>query len=129
MDTKARAEYDRGLLRARGSKFGISAPAVDGHQYGVNGNSNADADGKLNGEEDFKTGVEVADLDELEENEEGGLWWRSCRCGQEKGFVVGERDLEESCREGLDEVWVGCQGCSLWLRVLFGVVEEEGEGG
>jgi diphthamide biosynthesis protein 4 len=36
---------------------------------------------------------------------------------------VREEDLEDAGEEG--EVVVGCRGCSLWLRVLFGVVEEE----
>jgi diphthamide biosynthesis protein 4 len=72
----------------------------------------------------FKTGVEVVDLDDLEGGD--GAWWRGCRCGQERGYEVREGDLEAAIGEG--EVLVGCKGCSLWLRVLFGVAEEGGEG-
>jgi hypothetical protein len=34
-----------------------------------------------------------------------------------------ESDLEEATEDG--EISVGCRGCSLWLKVLFGVMEEE----
>jgi diphthamide biosynthesis protein 4 len=50
------------------------------------------------------------------------IWYRSCRCGDERGFVIMESDLEDAAQEG--EIRVGCTGCSLWLRVLFGVVED-----
>lgn len=104
-DLKAKAEYDTSILR------------------------NA-ASGKAK-EEEFRTGVEVVDLDDLvfvaDNTAEGdvdgeGIWYRSCRCGDERGFEVREEDLEEAVGEG--EVSVGCKGCSLWLRVLFGVLEE-----
>jgi len=88
--------------------------------------------GDTNVESGFRTGVEVVDLDDLVYQEEevngGGMWYRSCRCGQERGFEVREEDLEEASRGGEGEVSVGCKGCSLWLRVLFGVLEEEEEG-
>lgn len=106
--------------------------------FSVLGNAKArskyDADFKLqqavndtrgNGAHAFQTGVEVVDLDDLLFDEEEHLWHRSCRCGQERGFEVREQDLEDSADEG--EVSVGCKGCSLWMRVLFGVVEEDVE--
>jgi diphthamide biosynthesis protein 4 len=77
--------------------------------------------------EGWKTGVETADLDDLERSDDeagGQTWYRGCRCGEERGFVVTEDDLECAGREG--EVTVGCRGCSLWLRVLFGVIEDDG---
>lgn len=101
-DSKQRGEYDK-ELRA---------------QRLLNGNANE------NGwDRKFKTGVEVVDLDDLEYDEVQGVWYRGCRCGDERGFEVREEDLEEGQADG--EVIVGCRGCSLWLRVLFGVVEDE----
>ena len=99
-DAKAKSEYDKSILASKGSS----------------------GTGK---EEGFRTGVEVVDLDDLVlvEDEDGeALWYRGCRCGDERGFEVGEEDLEDAVGEG--EVSVGCKGCSLWLRVLFGVLEE-----
>ena len=104
-DRKAKAEYDKSIL----------------------GNG---ASGKGQ-EEQFRTGVEVVDLDDLVfladvkgggDDGQEGIWYRGCRCGDERGFEVHEEDLEEAVGEG--EVSVGCKGCSLWLRVLFGVLEE-----
>ncbi|KAI9817013.1 MAG: hypothetical protein M1826_001677 [Phylliscum demangeonii] len=70
---------------------------------------------------------EVVDLDALEPDEDG--WHRACgRCGDERGFVVTERDLEAGAAQG----WVvtGCAGCSLWLKVEFEEMrlEDGGEG-
>lgn len=76
------------------------------------------------GGEEFRTGVETVDLDDLDYDEGAGegTWYRGCRCGNERGFSFGEGDLEGAEREG--EVVVGCSDCSLWLRVHFAVVEE-----
>jgi diphthamide biosynthesis protein 4 len=70
----------------------------------------------------FKTGVETLDLDDLSYDEEKNEWYRECRCGDERGFLVQEADLEEAAADG--EIGVGCRGCSLWIKVLFGVMEE-----
>lgn len=70
----------------------------------------------------FHTGLEVVDLEDLEEGDgdgEGGVWFRGCRCGDERGFIVSENELEEEVEAG--EIVVGCRGCSLWLKVLFAV--------
>lgn len=72
--------------------------------------------------EKFRTGIEVVDLDDLDFDSDNGVWFRSCRCGDEQGFQIREEDLEEAVEDG--ELNVGCKGCSLWLKVLFGVVEE-----
>ena len=105
-DKKARTKYDTELrLQSEGNN-------------GVEGN----------GAQGFHTGFEVVDLDDLICVDKG-IWYRSCRCGQERGFEVTEKDLEEAEKEGERELSVGCQGCSLWMRVLFGVVEEEGQDG
>lgn len=105
-DPKERRAYDRGLKAQRLLYGGILG-------NGANGNGG--------GDKKFKTGVDVVDLDDLEYDEAEGIWYRGCRCGDERGFEVREHDLEEGGGEG--EVVVGCRGCSLWLRLLFGVVE------
>lgn len=71
------------------------------------------------------TGLDIVDLDDLEFDDEKSVWWRSCRCGQERGFIVTEDELEKEARFG--ELVTGCRGCSLWLKVLFGVEEDEGD--
>lgn len=72
----------------------------------------------------FQTGIETLDLDDLNYDDVGvqPQWYRSCRCGNPRGFVVGEPDLEEA--GDLGELLVGCQDCSLWLRVCFAVVDD-----
>lgn len=71
----------------------------------------------------FKTGIEVVDLDDLAYDEAENVWYRNCRCGDDRGFLIREVDLEEVADEG--ELGVGCRGCSLWLKVLFGVADED----
>ena len=70
----------------------------------------------------FRTGLESVDLDDLTFDEGREVWTRGCRCGDDGGFVVTESELEGNAEDG--ELIVGCRGCSLWLRVLFGVEEE-----
>lgn len=71
----------------------------------------------------FQTGVENVDLDDLDFDESQERWYRSCRCGNDRGYSFQESDLEEAGDDGL--LMVGCQDCSLWLRVHFAVVEDE----
>lgn len=66
------------------------------------------------------TGLETVDLDDLSFNEKTGSWSRACRC-EVGGYVVTEDELEANLED--HEIIVGCQGCSLWLRVLFSVEE------
>jgi diphthamide biosynthesis protein 4 len=68
-----------------------------------------------------RTGLETVDLDDLVFDPASSLWSRSCRCGDDSGFLVTEAELEKNAEDG--ELFVGCKGCSLWLRVLFGVEE------
>jgi diphthamide biosynthesis protein 4 len=99
-DRNSRAEYDRGLKQKAAQ-----------HKRGDKGT------------EVFRTGIETVDLDDLEADDVHGVWYRSCRCGDDRGFLIKESDLEEATEDG--EISVGCRGCSLWLKVLFGVMEEE----
>jgi len=100
---KLRSEYDRVLkLRAR---------PVKGTEQGD--------------DQTFRSGLEIVDLDDLNYDDIGEIWFKSCRCGDERGFQIRNADLEEASDIG--ELHVGCRGCSLWLKVLFGVVEEKAE--
>lgn len=72
-------------------------------------------------------GLETVDLEEMNfvaGNRDGdGVYWRGCRCGNATAYEVPERELEAYVEEG--EIVTGCQGCSLWLRVLFASAAEE----
>jgi curved DNA-binding protein CbpA len=85
------------------------------------------ADGSRDTSATFQTGIETVDLDDLDYTEDAARattrWHRGCRCGNEQGFAFGEDDLEEA--GDLGELVVGCQDCSLWLRVCFAVVEDD----
>ncbi|KAL2808858.1 heme peroxidase [Aspergillus granulosus] len=75
----------------------------------------------------FHTGLEVVDLEDLACDESSGpegeaVWYRGCRCGDERGFLVSETDLEREVEHG--EVVVGCRGCSLYMKVLFAVQDD-----
>ncbi|CAG8920704.1 unnamed protein product [Penicillium salamii] len=74
----------------------------------------------------FHTGLEVVDLEDLacDEGADGDVWYRGCRCGDERGFSVTEDDLEREAEHG--EIVIGCRGCSLWLKILFAVGEDDG---
>ncbi|KAK0734024.1 CSL zinc finger protein, partial [Lasiosphaeria miniovina] len=74
----------------------------------------------------FQTGIENVDLDDLDSDQRGDgeqEWYRGCRCGNARGYLFGEADLEEAV--DLGEMMVGCADCSLWLRVHFAVVDED----
>ena len=77
----------------------------------------------------FHTGLEVLDLEDLQEEEKEGsdelFWFRGCRCGDERGFMVTEQDLEREEEHG--EIVVGCRGCSLYMKVLFAVGGDGGD--
>ncbi|KAG5918518.1 hypothetical protein E4U61_001675 [Claviceps capensis] len=74
---------------------------------------------------EFQTGVENVDLDDLPFEEGTERWYRACRCGNERGYLFSEEDLGEVEAEGV--LVVGCQDCSLWLRVHFAVVKENAD--
>jgi len=107
LDHKARAEYDRELLLRPKSTF-------------------KDAVGDAKNDQGFQTGGETVDLDDMQYNEDKSFWYRPCRCGEAVSYVITEQMLEAEEKKGLREVVVGCVGCSLWLKVAFGVSEEHG---
>ncbi|KAH7329303.1 Diphthamide biosynthesis protein 4 [Stachybotrys elegans] len=72
-----------------------------------------------NSQSDFQTGMDDFDLDDLDFDEASQSWYRPCRCGNPRGFQIDVEDLELAGEGG--EVVVGCQDCSLWVRVHFAV--------
>lgn len=68
-------------------------------------------------------GVETLDLEDLVSDEDANTWNHTCRCGNEEGYVLTEAELEKESQRG--EIYVGCRGCSLFIRVVFGVAEED----
>lgn len=92
-DPRARAEYDRELCLRQ------QAP----RNQGADGNA--------------QTGLETVDLDDLNYDEGRNVWYLGCRCGEDRGFMVTEEELDREKEHG--EVVTGCRGCSLWRKVLF----------
>lgn len=70
-------------------------------------------------------GVESYDLEELEYNESNREWSKPCRCGDSQGYTVTETELEKESEH--EEVYVGCRGCSLFIKVLFASIAEGDE--
>lgn len=97
-DSQLRAEYDHWLSSADGPQSDHVRVARPRH-----------------------TGLETVDLDDLVLDPDSSSWSRDCRCGDQHGFTVTEAELEKHVDEG--EIIIGCKGCSLWLRILFGVEE------
>ena len=95
-DPAQRAEYDRTL--ARSDKLSRTIE---------------------NGDKRTHIGVESFDLEDLAYDENKNIWTKSCRCDDEQGYVLTESDLEEESHDG--EVYVGCRGCSLFIKVQFAV--------
>lgn len=67
-------------------------------------------------------GLETSDLDDLTFDPDDLTWSKNCRCGNEKGFLVFEKDLAENAEYG--ELITGCVGCSLWLKVTFSMIDD-----
>ncbi|MCJ1340709.1 hypothetical protein MMC09_006005 [Bachmanniomyces sp. S44760] len=68
-------------------------------------------------------GLETVDLDDLDYDEDGALWHRVCRCGNETGFTVTEEELGNESANS--EIYIQCHGCSLWLEVVFQLAQED----
>lgn len=69
-----------------------------------------------------RSAVETVDLEDLQyqDSPQGEIWEKPCRCGST--YQVSEKQLEEAASDG--EIVVGCRGCSLAIKVVFGAVEE-----
>ena len=68
-------------------------------------------------------GLETVDLDDLLYDEQKDMWYGSCRCGKQRAYLVSKEELEMHVEDG--EVFAGCEGCSLWLRITFAVDDDE----
>ena len=68
-------------------------------------------------------GLETFDLDDLQYDDTNtdGVWYRNCRCGNERGYLITEHELEKEADHG--EIIAGCGGCSLSLKVVFQQVQ------
>ncbi|KAL7629249.1 hypothetical protein AAE478_000769 [Parahypoxylon ruwenzoriense] len=97
-DSRQRAEYNRSLQRH----------AASSSQHSHHG---------------FQTGVETVDLDDLGFDDHAGIYYRSCRCGNARGYAFTEDNLEEFEADGV--LMVECRDCSLWLRVLFAAAADD----
>jgi diphthamide biosynthesis protein 4 len=96
------------------------SPSEHEHEHAC---SDADRFQDADDEMEIGNGKE-AEMEEggVEEESTGMQWTRPCRCGADTGFRITEEELEEASRRGEKEVLVGCEGCSLWVRVGFEVV-------
>jgi len=65
-------------------------------------------------------GLDTFDLEELEYHDSLHAWAKPCRCGGT--YQVKENQLEGAGSDG--EVIVGCNGCSLYIKVAFGILDE-----
>jgi len=80
--------------------------------------------GVFNGSLATSEQVESVDLDDMEYSEATQTWTRVCRCGNAKAYEVSEEDLTSATCQGSREISVGCDGCSLHIRVLFDTEDE-----
>ncbi|KAI0553540.1 hypothetical protein F4679DRAFT_529457 [Xylaria curta] len=114
-DAGQRREYDRQLLLLTSSSSSSSTAFSTSF-------SSSTTEQKHSVSTRFHTGVETVDLDDLGFDERTGVYFGSCRCGNERGFQFTEAQLEEY--EDDLVLMVQCLDCSLWMRVLFDAAEE-----
>jgi diphthamide biosynthesis protein 4 len=129
-DPKTRADYDNWFLHNRDTLRSSSSSSASTTAYHEQAPSS-----------DFVLGLELLDLSEFDvvephstqhtpvsstnsDGEERMEWTRGCRCGADRGFRILEEELEDAEARGENEVLVGCEGCSLWVRVGFDVEEK-----
>jgi len=113
-----RKAYDVSLLTARN----------EANSYSSSNNNNNNNNSSAGEDSSFQTGIETIDLDDIKHDPTTDTWFRSCRCGNPRGYHFSEADLEEAADSGIPELMVGCTDCSLWLRVHFAVVEDDDDG-
>ncbi|KAI1261102.1 hypothetical protein F5Y18DRAFT_215907 [Xylariaceae sp. FL1019] len=117
-DATQRREYDRNLLLTSTSRFSSSSHTSTHISSSSNGNYTTSQKHSLSTR--FHTGIETVDLDDLGFDESTGIYYGSCRCGNERGFQFTEAQLEEYEEDRV--LMVQCLDCSLWMRVLFDTV-------
>ena len=100
-DPKSKAEYDRLLLLSAKVAQKGNDLLEKAHQH---------------------PGVDVIDLEDMDFDGDLGIWRRPCRCGDRRAYEVTEVDLEREQSHG--EIYVGCKGCSLFIKVVFQAVDD-----
>jgi len=72
----------------------------------------------------------------MQYHESDAKFTKSCRCGEEEGYILTEEEMSELEDELEDEIrrqsqnramLVGCSGCSLWLRIEWVVMDDDEE--
>ncbi|KAK8138686.1 Heat shock protein DnaJ [Apiospora sp. TS-2023a] len=121
-DAKQRREYTRNL-QTRTTTSTSTSTSTSTRTSSTTTSSRNNTSTQSHTHHEFKTGVETVDLDDLSWDGKRGMYYRSCRCGQKRGFRFREDDLEESGEDG--ELMVECTGCSLSLKVLFEEVTDD----
>ncbi|KAK8114717.1 diphthamide biosynthesis protein 4 [Apiospora kogelbergensis] len=124
-DTKQRREYARNLQTRTATSSSTTTRTSTKTTSPSSTSRNNTRSQSQEQHHEFKTGVETVDLDDLSWDGKRGMYYRSCRCGQKRGFRFKEDDLEESGEDG--ELLVECSGCSLSLKVLFEEVTDDEE--
>ena len=97
-----RRTYDRQLLSSPATKEKSVAGSQCAHRYAAT-----------------EDGIEVIHFSSLQSDGEG-VWWHACgRCADPHGFEIVEENLVDIRAEGAEnEVVLGCQGCSMWIRIV-----------
>ncbi|KAK6071215.1 DnaJ domain-containing protein [Seiridium cupressi] len=141
-DTRQRREYVRSLQTQSHTSGTFSSSSSSNQKNGnVNANGNASQNYNYHKTFNFKStpqqqqaqpqssgGVETVDLDDLAWDGRKQVYHQTCgRCGTERGYCFRELDLDEVGEDG--ELMVQCNGCSLWLRVLFDEAEDDEDEG
>ncbi|KAI1114367.1 hypothetical protein F5Y14DRAFT_174886 [Nemania sp. NC0429] len=116
-DAQQRRDYDRQLLLTTSSSSLFASSSSSSSP-----STHPTAQQRHSVSTRFHTGVETVDLDDLGYDERTGVYFGSCRCGNERGFQFTEEQLEEY--EDDLVLMVQCLDCSLWMRVLFDAAEE-----
>ncbi|KAI1749354.1 hypothetical protein F4782DRAFT_513452 [Xylaria castorea] len=114
-DVRQRREYDRQLLL-------LTSSSSSSTTFTTSFSSSSTTEQKHSVSTRFHTGVETVDLDDLGFDERTGVYFGSCRCGNERGFQFTEAQLDEYEEDLV--LMVQCLDCSLWRRVLFDAAEE-----
>lgn len=110
-----RKAYHRALLSAHPDKASaLSAPTKRPSLYTVD--QIVEAYKTLLSElEDATFSYSVLDLDDFEFDESSQTYFHTCRCGH--GYTVSDTDLEQG------KSIIGCEGCSLLVKVTYQAVE------
>lgn len=137
-----RAAYRRKLLECHPDKTGVSTSSVsvDAIKAAYDALSTEEARAKYDKELHESTkkqgflisgeGLDAYTLELFEEvqSEDGlPLWVRDCpRCAAQDSFQLVEDDLERGTPDGCGglQVLVPCLSCSLWITVVYEVLEE-----